>query len=223
MTRPSPEVSAAPRSPETRWWVKNEPRILARLERQLVRGAGGEHGLAGRVELVGELDLEGRRSGPALAAHQRAALAAVDDHHPHVRASPLEPGAQLGVCDPVGPELQRLRVGVAGVVEEQDAAVLRGPPEVGHLLRGAVDGVFELRLAAALQQEQVFGADVAELREDVGDLGGIVLGEVQRLLGRAADVVSDDHRHPPGLGERGRPQGEARSDETERRGEARGA
>ena len=46
--------------------------------------------------------------------------------------------------------------------------------------------------------------DVPELGQDVGHLGRVLLGVVERLFGGAARIVADDNGHPPGLGRRRR-------------------
>jgi len=105
VTWPSPDSSAAPRSPERRWWVKNEPRISAD-SRELSPDAL-EVIIASPVLVRSSTrwSSNGSVGHAALLAEECSAATAVDDDQAHVGAQGRQSVPQLTERQALGPQL----------------------------------------------------------------------------------------------------------------------
>ena len=178
-------MSAAPRSPEMKWCVKNEPPISR--DSSATSSAALDVSSASPVlaSIVGQPDLERGPCGATLRREQRAALAAIDERDAHIGTRGGEPAAELGERQPIATELERLAVGVAREVEQDDDPVRRILTKLGDPPLRQRERLGERRDGLALEQEQVVGRDAAELGEHACELARVGLGVAQRRLIRS--------------------------------------
>ncbi len=187
---PSALASAAPSRAETRWWVKNESADVVGFLRVLVGGARApEHHPVGRQALA---NFEGwrRHPRPALHAGQRAGATGVDNQQSERRRRPAHQRLQLLERKRRSAGVERPRVAVAGIEHEQDGRSARGADAVVHPDQRAA----HVLGAAALDQHDVLGQEIAQLGEHVAEALGVVEGVAQRRLVGLAGVFPDQHR-----------------------------
>jgi hypothetical protein len=109
--------------------------------------------------------------------------------------------------------MQRRRVGVARVVDDQHGLAARAADLVVHLEERAPDGVGVL----AGEHQQPLGPEAAELAEHVAHLARVVLGVAQGDLAGRALVVADEDREALHLGRGGAREGGERERERDER------
>jgi len=104
---------------------------------------------------------------------------------------------RLAVCvgvmtlDLVARAVERVRAGVAGVVEEEPRR-LAGPRVLGEGRLEPLERREQLGAARLQEPRDVLGVVTAQGGQHLGDALGIVLGVAQRLLPRAAGIAADD-------------------------------
>ena len=159
------------------------------LLRHLVRGARRQEHCPFVLAGCSYLDVEGRRRCASLDVRQRTRAARVYDQHARLRGRAAHQGLELVDGKLRTVEVQRVRVGMARVIDEQQrvAARVRAQPLVEANQCAPRRG---RRLRA--QHGHVLGVEVAEIAKQARDLVGVLLRVAQAHLVRLARVLPDD-------------------------------
>src|ERR1019366_384411 len=119
-----------------------------------------------------------------------SAATRVEDADADARADALDPIAERSDADGLAVREERLPIGVARIVEDEERVAGRGL----NVLRGRDEGRVEIRGAWVEQHVDVGRGEAADAHEGIGELLGVVVREPQRRAPDGGAVRADEHR-----------------------------